>query len=224
MVVVQHTDTPIVTEFCVLKKLIALNPAKSSGPDGVPAWLLKENADLLAPVVTDILNCSYLEVRLPQSWKHANVASIPKQTPVYDVNKHLRPISLTPVLSKLAEDFVVDRYVKPAVPAKVDPRQFGTVPGSSTIEALVGMTQVWYNATEGNGASVRVILFLLKKKLLTSSITEFWSGNRAHMTSLMLSSHGLLTFSPRVNSVLNLATTAFQNGARYRRGFLKVPN
>lgn len=50
-VVLQHTDTPIVTEFCVLKKLIALNPAKSSGPDGVPAWLLKENADLLAPVV-----------------------------------------------------------------------------------------------------------------------------------------------------------------------------
>ena len=59
-VVVQHTDTPIVTEFCVLKKLIALNPAKSSGPDGVPAWLLKTNAELLAPVVTDTLNCSSL--------------------------------------------------------------------------------------------------------------------------------------------------------------------
>lgn len=72
-VVVQQTDTPIVTKFCVLKKLISLNPAKSSGPDGVPAWLLKENADLLAPVVTDILNCSYLEACLPHSWKHANV-------------------------------------------------------------------------------------------------------------------------------------------------------
>ena len=84
-VVAQHTDTLIVTEFCVLKKLIALNPAKASGA----AWLLKENADLLAPVVTDILNRSYLKARLPQSWKHANVAPFPKQTPVYDVNKHL---------------------------------------------------------------------------------------------------------------------------------------
>ena len=64
-VVAQYTDTPTVVEFCVLKKLIALNPAKASGPDGVPAWLLKENTDLLAPVVTDILNCSYLEARLP---------------------------------------------------------------------------------------------------------------------------------------------------------------
>ncbi|PFX34739.1 Transposon TX1 uncharacterized 149 kDa protein [Stylophora pistillata] len=160
-IAVQYTDTPTVTEFSVLKKLIALNPAKASGPDGVPAWLLKENADLLAPVVTDILNSSYLEVRLPQSWKLANVVPLPKQTHVYDVNKHLRPISLTPVLSKLAEDFVVDRYVKPAVLAKADPRQFGTVPGSSTTEALISMTHAWYSATDG--ASVSVILFDFKK-------------------------------------------------------------
>ena len=60
-------------------------------------------------------------------------------TPVYDVNKLLRPISLTPTLSKLAEDFVADRFVKPAVLAKVDPRQFGTVHGSNTTEVLVSM-------------------------------------------------------------------------------------
>ena len=129
----------------------------------MPAWLLKENGDLLAQVVTDILNFSYLEARLPQSWKLANVVPIPKQTPVYDINKHLRPILLTPVLSKLAEDFVVDRYVKPAVLAKVDPRQFGTVPSSSTTEALISMTHALYSATDGNGASVRVILFDFKK-------------------------------------------------------------
>ncbi|PFX11710.1 G-protein coupled receptor 126 [Stylophora pistillata] len=113
--------------------------------------------------VRDILNSSYLEARLPQSWKLANVAPIPKRTPVYDVNKHLRPISHTPVLSKLTEDFVVDRYVKRAVLAKVDPRQFGTVPGSSTTEALISMTHAWYSATDGNVASVRVILFDFKK-------------------------------------------------------------
>ena len=58
---------------------------------------------------------------------------------------------------------MVDRYVKPAVLAKVDPRQFGTVPGSSTTEALISMTHAWYSATDGNGASVRVILFDFKK-------------------------------------------------------------
>ena len=110
-------------------------------------------------MVTDILNCStYSEARVPQSWKEADVAPVPKQTPVYDVNKRLRPISLTPVHSKLAEDFVVDRYVKPAVLAKVDLRQFGTVPGSSTSEFLVSMIHLWNSATDGNGATVRVVL------------------------------------------------------------------
>ena len=81
-----------------------------------------------AEVVIDVSNCSYSEARLPQSWKEADIVPVAKQAPADDVNKHLRPISLTPVLSKLTEDFVVDRYVKPTVLAKVDPRQFGTVP------------------------------------------------------------------------------------------------
>jgi hypothetical protein len=159
-----HPDnSPSVTEYCVFEKLALLNPHKASGPDNVPAWLLKENADILAPVMTDILNSSYSEAQLPSSWKQADITPIPKSTPVYDINKHLRPISLTPILSKLAEEFVVDRHVKPAVLAKVDPRQFGTVPGSSTTEALVSMIHTWTNATDGNRATVRVVLFDFKK-------------------------------------------------------------
>lgn len=160
---VPPVNLPSVTEYCVFKKLASLSPHKASGPDNVPAWLLKENADILAPVVTDILNSSYSEGRLPSSWKHADITPIPKQTPVHNINKHLRPISLTPILSKLAEEFIVDQHVKPAVLAKVDPRQFGTVPGTSTTEALISMIHTWTKATDGNGATVRVVLFDFKK-------------------------------------------------------------
>ena len=160
----QHVSSPpTVTEHSIYRKLASLNPTKASGPDKIPAWLLKENADILAPVVTDILNCSFSEARLPQSWKHADITPIPKQTPVRDVNKHLRPISLTSILSKLAEEIVVDRFVKPAVLKQIDPRQFGTVPGSSTTEALASMTHSWIKATDGNGATVRALLFDFKK-------------------------------------------------------------
>ena len=79
-------------------------PVKSSGPDMIPSWLLKENADVLAPAVTDIINCSFGEARLPQSWEHADIVPIPKQMPVYDVNEHLRPISLTPYCQKWQEN------------------------------------------------------------------------------------------------------------------------
>ena len=88
---------------------------------------------------------------------------LPKEKPVQDINNHLRPISLTPVLSKVAEDFLVENHVKPVVLAKVDPRQFGTVPGSSTTEALVSMVHARNRAKDGNGAAVRVVLFDFRK-------------------------------------------------------------
>jgi hypothetical protein len=43
----------------------------------------------------------------------ADITRIPKPKPVCDVNKHLRPISLTAIVSKVAEEFVVENYVKP---------------------------------------------------------------------------------------------------------------
>ena len=85
------------------------------GPDDIPGWALKENTDLLAVPIADILNASYREGCLPPSWKEVDVVPVPKQRPVRDINKHLRPISLTPILSKIAEEYVVDTYVKPAV-------------------------------------------------------------------------------------------------------------
>ena len=59
----------MVTRDSVYKKLFKLNPKTAHDPDGIPSWLLKENADLLAGPVTDIINCSYQESCLLSSWK-----------------------------------------------------------------------------------------------------------------------------------------------------------
>ena len=56
-----------VSELSAFKKMLSLNPSKAMGPDGVPGWLLKENAELFAQAVADILNCSFEEARLPSS-------------------------------------------------------------------------------------------------------------------------------------------------------------
>ena len=45
-------------------------------------------------------------------------------------NKDLRPISLTPIMSKIAEEFVVEEHVKPAILAKIKKNQFGAIPKS----------------------------------------------------------------------------------------------
>ena len=156
-------STLIVTAASVFKKLSDINPTKAQGPDEIPGWLLKENADLLTNPVQDILNTSHKEGRLPSVWKEANIVPIPKKRPIFDINKHLRPISLTPLLSKLAEKYVVEVFVKPAVLAKIDSQQFGTIPNSSTTHALFDMTHSWLNSTDGNGATTRVVLFDFRK-------------------------------------------------------------
>ena len=152
-----------ISEFSTFMKLSTLNPSKAQGPDGIPVWLLKENADLLTGPVSVILNSSFHESRLLPSWKKADVVPVPKQRPVNDINKHLHPISLTPILSKLAEDHVVEKYVKPALLQRINPRQFGTIPKSCTTHALVNMMHNWLVNTDRNGATARVVLLDFRK-------------------------------------------------------------
>ena len=65
-----------------------LNSSKAGGPDGIPNWILKDYAELLAfPIL-----------------KVANVSPLPKIKPATELRKDLRPISLTTRLSKIAEE------------------------------------------------------------------------------------------------------------------------
>ncbi len=80
-------------------------------------------AVILALPISLLLNASYKQQRLPSIWKLANVSPLPKVKMVQDLKKELRPISLTPNISKVAEHFVVKDYVKPAVLKKFDPTE-----------------------------------------------------------------------------------------------------
>ncbi|PFX13943.1 Brevican core protein, partial [Stylophora pistillata] len=141
-----------ISEVDVLTAIRKLNPRKAAGPDGIPSWVFREYADFIAQPVTSILNCSFAEQQLPPSWKLADVVPIPKQKPVEVINKHLRPISLTPIISKLAEDFVVSAFIGPAVLKIIDPDQFGALPRSY---AMTSMLHHWTRATDGTRSAVR---------------------------------------------------------------------
>ena len=107
-------------ELDVYKVLASLNPRKASGPDGVSNWVLNEYAEILAQPVCSILNSSFNEQQLPISWKTADIVPIIKSKPVTEICKHLRPISLTPALSKVAEEFVVSKHIGPAILCQID--------------------------------------------------------------------------------------------------------
>ena len=55
----------------VLSHLNSLNPAKSIGPDALPARFLKEISDEIAAPLTDIFNHSLSSGVFPSEWKHS---------------------------------------------------------------------------------------------------------------------------------------------------------
>ena len=93
----------VVQPFEVFHKLSHIKVRKSPGPDGIPNWLLRDFAFALSEPICHIFNSSISEGIVPSLWKRANVVPIPKLRPPKSVQDNLRPISLTPTLSKLLE-------------------------------------------------------------------------------------------------------------------------
>jgi hypothetical protein len=152
----------ITTPWETYKKLKLLSTSKAPGPDEVPNFV-KEYAEILACPISSLINCSLRHQLLPSWWKLANIIPIPKEKVVCDINKHLRPISLTCCLSKLTEEFVIEKFVAPAILNCIDPHQFGGIPRSSSTIALISMLHNWIKATDGTGNSVRVLLVDYRK-------------------------------------------------------------
>ena len=147
----------------MLRQLNQVSASKASGPDNIPNWILKDFSEILAIPLCNIINSSLVEKRLPCIWKCADVIPIPKNKSITDVNNDLRQISLTPTASKIAEDYLVNEHVKPAVLQHMGCDQYGCIPNSSTTHALINLVHNWSQATDGTGADVRVIAFDYRK-------------------------------------------------------------
>ncbi len=74
---IEQDESIVVDEESVARKLRQINIPKSSGPDDIPNWLLKEYSDILSPAITNILNTSFCESKLLRAWKLANVPPPP---------------------------------------------------------------------------------------------------------------------------------------------------
>ena len=132
-----------------------LKSAKAAGPDQIPPRLVKEFAYELSVPLTDILNSSYSEGKVPKQWKQAIVVPIPKQLP--PTIEKLRPVSLTSVFAKVAEGFVAG-WVLDDIQHKIDERQFGNVKGVSTSHYLVSLLHHLHQGAEGSHNVGTVVL------------------------------------------------------------------
>ncbi|CAB3387287.1 Hypothetical predicted protein [Cloeon dipterum] len=87
-----------ITESDVDNLLHVLDAKSATGPDGVPAVLLKRCAKTLCPSLAHIFNLSLRACDLPADWKCAAVTPIPKDGEKSDLRNY-RPISVTSLVA-----------------------------------------------------------------------------------------------------------------------------
>ena len=104
-------DDITITEPGVLKLLQSLKQHKASGPDQIPARVLKDLAPAVAPVLTKVFRCSLRSGCVPQDWLKADIVPIFKKGKKYLASNY-RPVSLTSICSKLMEHILVSNIMK----------------------------------------------------------------------------------------------------------------
>ena len=102
--------SPSLTTFAfrsreVRRLLLDLDPYGGTDPLGMFPLFLKRTADVMAPHLCVVFRRLARLGSFPACWRQANVASIPKGPPSSSVANY-RPISITPVLSKMFERLV----------------------------------------------------------------------------------------------------------------------
>ena len=90
---------------------------------------------------------------MPSIWKASNITPIPKVKQPQNEGD-IRPISLTPIPSKVPEDFVVTWMIEDVV-EYIDARQFGSLKGSSTAYCILDLIHNWLSEIENPGCSLR---------------------------------------------------------------------
>ena len=100
-----------VTKEGITKLLQKLNPGKASGPDLLPARLLKELAEELSPYLTAIFQRSFDTGIVPKDWRTANVTAIFKKGEKFKASSY-RPVSLTSLCCKIQEHVITSNILK----------------------------------------------------------------------------------------------------------------
>ena len=146
----------------VRKQLTKLDINKASGPDGIPALVLRTAAAELATPLARLFQLCFNSGHMPAQWKVADVVPCFKKGDKHSPSNY-RPISLLPVLSKIMERLVNKAMWKHLNDQKlISKQQFGFRAGHSTSDALTYVSQRLTN-TINNREEARVVCLDISK-------------------------------------------------------------
>jgi hypothetical protein len=112
-----------------------LDSTKATGPDNIPARLLKETAPIISPSLCMLFNKSLDEGVLPEEWKLENIVPVHKKGE-RECTENYRPISLLPIVSKVLERCVFCN-IKVHLFQLIQKSQHGFISGKSCVTNLL---------------------------------------------------------------------------------------
>ena len=125
-----------------IEKIIdKLNPSKSTGPNGIPIFLLKAFKHFFAFWLSQLINLSFETREFPRLLKLAKVVPLHKKESVLNYLNY-RPISLLSVFSKIYEKTIYVRIYSYLVKYNmIYSKQFGFRGNHSVNHAIISMTE-----------------------------------------------------------------------------------
>ena len=124
-----------VSEEEVAHHLAHLDPTKATGPDGIPARVLRECSYAIAPSLCSLFNHSLHTGTVPSEWKSADVSPIHKKDKK-ELAINYRQISLLSIISKVLERCVCNRFYE-HVRDSINEAQHGFLHGRSCATQLL---------------------------------------------------------------------------------------
>ena len=137
-------------EWLISKLILALNPNKAHGHDGLSIRMLQMGSDsIFKPLSIIFLNClkaGYFST----AWKKANIVPVHKKGNKQILNNY-QPVSLLPICNKLFEKIIFDTIFQNITVNKLLNRNLsGFMPGESCIHQLISVTYEIYASFDAN--------------------------------------------------------------------------
>lgn len=157
---VPNIGVPTITENDVFLALKRFKNKLTTGPDGIPAFLLKDCARVFALPLSIIFNISLRSATFPHSWKKSKITAIFKKGDRSNIESY-RPIVILNNFSKLFEIVLYD-VLSFHIKYQISYNQHGFLTGRSTTTNLVSITQ-FLAETIDDGSQTDVVYTDLSK-------------------------------------------------------------
>ena len=130
---------------CLLRAIsdiiVKLDENKSTGPNGIPVFLLKTFNDFFSKILSKLINLSFEKGVFPDLLKMAKVIPLHKKGSKFD-HLNYRPISLLSVFSKIYEKLIYSRLYSYLTKYNlIYQKQFGFRSSYSTNHAIISITE-----------------------------------------------------------------------------------